>query len=50
MTENENLVSLLSIQILLSHAHIDLNIERHLPCIVFRLLDYPAVSIPYFDQ
>ncbi|CAF3424662.1 unnamed protein product [Rotaria sp. Silwood1] len=33
-----------------NHVHIDLNVECHLPCIVFRLLDYPAVSIPYFDQ
>jgi hypothetical protein len=50
MTENENLLSLLSIEVLISHVHIDLNLACHLPCIVFRLLDYPAVSIPYFDQ
>ncbi|CAF1244496.1 unnamed protein product [Rotaria magnacalcarata] len=50
MTQNENLLSLLSIEVLISHVHIDLNIECHLPCVVFRLLDYPAVSIPYFDQ
>ncbi|CAF0808436.1 unnamed protein product [Adineta steineri] len=50
MTENEHLLSLVSIEVLISHVHINLNIECHLPCIVFRLLDYPAVSIPYFDQ
>ena len=50
MTENENLLSLLSIEVLISQVEIDLNIACHLPCIVFRLLDYPAVSIPYFDQ
>ncbi|CAF1125683.1 unnamed protein product [Rotaria sordida] len=50
MTENENLLSLISIEVLISQVHINLNIECHLPCIVFRLLDYPAVSIPYFDQ
>jgi hypothetical protein len=49
-TEKENLLSLVSIEVLISHVHIELNIECHLPCIVFRLLDYPAVSIPYFDQ
>ena len=50
MTENEPLLSLLSIEVLVSHVQIDMNIPCHLPCIVFRLLDYPAVSIPYFDQ
>ena len=50
MTENENQLSLLSVEVLISHVEIDMNIECHLPCIVFRLLDYPAVSIPYFDQ
>jgi hypothetical protein len=50
MTEKENPLSLLSIEILISHVHIELNIECHLPCLVFRLLDYPAISIPYFDQ
>ncbi|CAF2513510.1 unnamed protein product [Rotaria sp. Silwood2] len=50
MTENENLLSLISIEVLISQVHIDLNIECHLPCIAFRLLDYPAVLIPYFDQ
>ncbi|CAM4877288.1 unnamed protein product [Rotaria socialis] len=50
MTQKENPLSLLSIEVLISHVHIDLNIECHLPCVVFRLLDYPAVSIPYFDQ
>ena len=50
MTENENLLSLLSVEVLISDVHIDLNLACHLPCIVFRLLDYPAVSIPYFDQ
>lgn len=50
MTDNENLLSLVSIEVLISHVQIGLNIECHLPCIVFRLLDYPAVSIPYFDQ
>ncbi|CAF3248905.1 unnamed protein product [Rotaria sp. Silwood2] len=49
-TQKENLLSLLSIEVFISHVHIDLNIECHLPCVVFRLLDYPAVSIPYFDQ
>ena len=50
MTENANLLSLLSIEVLVSDVNINLNIECQLPCIVFRLLDYPAVSIPYFDQ
>ncbi|CAF1227022.1 unnamed protein product [Rotaria sordida] len=50
MTQKENLLSLISIEVLISHVHIDLNIECHLPCLVFRLLDYPAISIPYFDQ
>jgi hypothetical protein len=50
MTEHENNLSLLSIEVLISHVHLELNIECHLPCIVFRLLDYPAVTIPYFDQ
>lgn len=50
MTQKENLLSLVSIEVLISDVQIDLNIECHLPCIVFRLLDYPAVSIPYFDQ
>ena len=49
MTESEQLLSLLSIEVLVSQVQIDLNIECHLPCLVFRLLDYPAVSIPYFD-
>ena len=49
MTENEHKLSLLSIEVLISHVQIDLNVECHLPCVVFRLLDYPAVSIPYFD-
>jgi len=50
MTENENLLSLLSIEVLISQVEIDMNIPCHLPCMVFRLLDYPAVSIPFFDQ
>ncbi|CAF4032551.1 unnamed protein product, partial [Rotaria magnacalcarata] len=50
MTEHENLLSLVSIEVLINQVHLDLNIECHFPCIVFRLLDYPAVSIPYFDQ
>src|ERR1700722_15199948 len=50
MTDNVNLMSLISIEVLIDRAKIDLNIECHLPCMVFRLLDYPAVSIPYFDQ
>ncbi len=50
MTDKENRLSLLSIEVLISHVQIDLHIECHLPCMVFRLLDYPAVSIPYFDQ
>lgn len=50
MTENEHLLSLLSVEVLISQVRIDLNMECHLPCVVFRLLDYPAVSIPYFDQ
>ena len=50
MVEQEDRLSLLSIEVLISHVQIDLKIECHLPCVVFRLLDYPAVSIPYFDQ
>jgi hypothetical protein len=50
MTDNEHHLSLISIEILISHVQIDLNIQCHLPCIVFRLLDYPAVSIPFFDS
>lgn len=50
MTDNQPPLSLLSVEVLISHVHIDLNVPCHLPCIVFRLLDYPAVSIPYFDQ
>ncbi|CAF3730715.1 unnamed protein product [Adineta steineri] len=50
ITEKENRLSLISIEVLISHVRIDLNIECHLPCMVFRLLDYPAVSIPYFDE
>lgn len=50
MTENPNPLSLISVEVLINQVSIDLNIECHLPCIVFRLLDYPAVSIPYFDQ
>ena len=50
MTDNVNLMSLISIEVLIDRVKIDLNIECHLPCMVFRLLDYPAVSIPYFDQ
>ena len=50
MAEKEDRLSLLSIEVLISHVQIDLKIECHLPCVVFRLLDYPAVSIPYFDQ
>ncbi|CAF0743467.1 unnamed protein product [Didymodactylos carnosus] len=47
--ENSDL-SLLSIEVLIGRVEIDLDAECHLPCIVFRLLDYPAVSISYFDQ
>ena len=50
MTDSEHPLSLLSIEVLVGDVQIDLNLECHLPCIVFRLLDYPAVSIPYFDQ
>ena len=50
MSKKENRLSLLSIEVLISDVHIELNVECHLPCLVFRLLDYPAVSIPYFDQ
>ena len=50
MSQRENQLSLLSIEVLISHVQIELNVECHLPCMVFRLLDYPAVSIPYFDQ
>ena len=50
MTEKENLLSLVSIEVLISQVRINLDLECHLPCIVFRLLDYPAVSISYFDQ
>ncbi|CAF1188202.1 unnamed protein product [Adineta ricciae] len=50
MTESEHPMSLLSIEVLISDVQINLGIECHLPCMVFRLLDYPAVSIPYFDQ
>ena len=50
MTKKEGPLSLLSIEVLISQVQIELSIECHLPCMVFRLLDYPAVSIPYFDQ
>ena len=50
MTETDNPSSLLSIEVLVSHVHLGLNVECHLPCMVFRLLDYPAVSVPYFDS
>ena len=46
----ENLLSLISVEVLISHVRINPDVECHLPCIVFRLLDYPAVSISYFDQ
>jgi hypothetical protein len=50
MTKKEDQLSLLSIEVLIKQVQIEFNIECHLPCLVFRLLDYPAVSIPYFDQ
>lgn len=50
MNESEQRLSLLSVEVLISHVQIELNVECHLPCMVFRLLDYPAVMIPYFDS